>query len=73
MHWDGGWPMGFMWFWWILVIAGIAAIVWFVINTTQRRGDKGDEESPEEILKRRFAKGEIDQETYERMLQDLRK
>jgi uncharacterized membrane protein len=28
-------------------------------------------ESPEEIVKRRYAEGEIDRETYERMVGDL--
>jgi uncharacterized membrane protein len=30
-------------------------------------------QSPEQILKRRYAKGELDQQTYERMLGELRK
>lgn len=58
--------MGFMGLWWILGIALVAAVVWALLRA--RRGSiVGPPESPEEILKRRYAKGEIDRETYERM------
>ena len=33
----------------------------------------GGEDSPEAILKRRYASGEVDREEYERKLTDLRK
>jgi uncharacterized membrane protein len=41
-----------------------------------RRSNGGSDkaaEAPEQILKRRYANGEIDQQTYERMLGELRK
>lgn len=71
MHWDG-WHMGGMWLWWLLVIATVAAAIWFVTRTS-RPGGSTSEESPEQILKRRYAKGEIDKDTYQEMLADLRK
>ncbi len=32
----------------------------------------GSSESPEQVLKRRYAKGEIDHATYQRMLTELK-
>lgn len=71
MHWDGGWHMGGMWLWWLLIIAGVALVSWLVFSTARKGGSPAD--SPEAILKKRYAKGEIDRETYERMLDDVRK
>jgi putative membrane protein len=56
--------------WWILSAALIAIVVWAVLKTQSGQGSGS--ESPEEILKRRYAKGEIDRETYQRMLTDLK-
>ena len=58
---------GFMWVIWILLIA---AIVWLVIAVS-RQDRSSREPSPREILDRRYARGEIDKETYERMKKEL--
>lgn len=53
----------------LLWIALIAAIVWAVIRLAQRPGGEHHtphRETPEEILDRRFALGEIDEDTYTR-------
>ena len=71
MHWDGGWHMGGMWVWWLLLIAGVALVSWLLFSMARKGGSSGD--PPEAILKQRYAKGEIDRETYERMLDDLHK
>lgn len=71
MHWYDNWHMGGMWFWWILIIVVVAALIWFALASA-RRGPRPDAESPEQALKRRYANGEIDKETYERMLDDLK-
>ena len=71
MHGDTWWPMGWMGFWWILVAIVIAVGAWYALSATRQGGSKG--ESPEVLLKRRYASGEIDRETYEGMLADLRK
>jgi len=70
MHWHDWHMGGWMGLWWILIIAAIVAVIWFA--TASRRGG-GGRETPEQALKRRYADGEIDRETYERMLSDLRK
>ncbi len=64
---NGGWlgTMGlFHLLFWILVIAGVALIIkWLWQRPAQ--------DSPLEILKRRYARGEIDRETYQRMKREL--
>jgi len=71
MHGWNGWNMGGMWFWWVFIFfIVVAAISFFVVFS--RRNQKRMVESPEQIVKRRFAKGEITRETYNRMLSDLR-
>ncbi len=70
--WHGVGHMGGMWFWWLLGIAIIGVVAWALIKPSSRpAGDKGS--TPEELLKRRYAEGDIDKEEYEERLQDLRK
>jgi uncharacterized membrane protein len=59
-----------MGFWSILVVALIVLGSWYALSAARQGGSKG--ESPEAIVKRRYASGEIDRGTYERMLADLR-
>ncbi|GGR74214.1 hypothetical protein GCM10010169_17590 [Micromonospora fulviviridis] len=60
------------WIWMILMpvvwVALIAVIVWAVARAIQRPGDNGRQvrETPQEILDRRFALGEIDAVEYRR-------
>lgn len=72
MPWNGYWHMGWMALWWIFGIALVVLLVWALVIRSPFRPDGGGE-SPEQILKRRYAKGEIDRDTYERMLTDLKK
>ena len=66
-HFFGG---GFMWIFWVLIIVGI-----FFIFQTMTKGSSGnslpDKESPLEILKKRYALGEIEEEEYERRRKEL--
>ena len=55
---------GFMWLFWILLIV---VIVWVVKAATSADGKRdSSHRSPLEILQERFARGEIDEEEYER-------
>jgi putative membrane protein len=63
--------MGFMWLFWIGLIV---LVVWLVVRVVSGGATRGDpQELPEQILKRRYARGEIDKEEYERRLSDLRR
>ena len=62
MGWFGG---IFMIAFWVLVIAGVVFLVrWLVVSSRKsERGSGGD--SPLEILKSRYARGEINKEEFE--------
>lgn len=63
--------------WWMIVwwIVGIVVLTWLVRLATGSHGGPGarSEDAPEQILKRRYASGEIDREEYQRRLEDLRR
>lgn len=71
-HWNGIEHFGAMSLWWIIGIVLIVALVWAVARPTGRNDPDGGP-SAEEILKRRYARGEIDKDQYESRLQDLRR
>jgi len=73
MHGFGGMG-GFMGFGWLIWIIIIGVIVWAVTQfSKQRSGAHRDtgEQSPEDILKQRYARGEITREEYIKIKQDL--
>jgi putative membrane protein len=66
-HWMGGLLVLLSW---VLSTAGMVAIVrWFFLRFA--RGSAASQESPLEILKRRYAKGEIDKAEFEEKKKDL--
>lgn len=72
----GGYPMmgygGFGWFfmavWWVLIVLGIALLVRWAVNQS-RHSERG--RSALDILKDRYAKGEIDKKEFEEKKKDL--
>jgi putative membrane protein len=62
--WHGG---GYMWIVLLIVFLIVVYLLWQ--NTRSRTED--DKETPLEILKKRFAKGEISKEQFEQMKKDL--
>lgn len=66
MHpmWGWGWGFGMMammlLFWGVVIFAGVVGIRWFIGQTKQPRGD-----STMEILRERFARGEIEKDEFE--------
>lgn len=67
-----GWHMGWMAIFWVVLII---AIVWLVTRagTTSAPPASSHRKSPEEMLKRRYASGEISQDDYQRMLNEIRR
>ncbi len=77
MHWgDYGWEwmMGFGWFFmiifWALVIIGVLYLTKIIFGSGKKGGT---EEAPLDIIRKRYAKGEITKEEFERMKDDLMK
>ncbi|MBZ0231438.1 MAG: hypothetical protein K8M05_03745 [Deltaproteobacteria bacterium] len=69
--WNGDGHMGWMGIWWIIGAALIALVVWALLRSS--RGPRNtSSESPEHVLKRRYATGEIDHATYQQMLTELK-
>lgn len=67
-HFFGG---GIMWIIWILIIMGVFFIIQNVVKGNARSSN--DNETPIEILKKRYARGEIEEEEYESRLKELEK
>ena len=73
---DFGAHMAWMLTWWIVGLGVLVLFVWAIARaaTPSTPGPPGaSEESPETILKRRYARGEVDHDEYERRLSGLRK
>jgi putative membrane protein len=75
----GGWgPMmhsGFGFggmFMWILLVIVIGVVAYFIIQNIRAKTTGGaTQETPLDILKKRYAKGEISKEDFDRMKRDL--
>jgi putative membrane protein len=71
-----GYGMG--WFWpiimiafWIAVIVGIIFLIRWVVLTTNKGRETKTESSALEILKKRYARGEVNKEEYEKIKKDI--
>ena len=75
----GGWGMGwfggiFMMIFWVLVLVGLVFLIKWLVQTTNRvKSDAGNSNRALEILKERYARGEIDTAKFETMKLELSK
>lgn len=58
---------------WIVGLAILAFLIWIIPRTASGAGPGSREESAEEILKKRYARGEIDEEQFQRMKDELQR
>lgn len=65
-----GFMGGFMWIFWIAVIVGLFFLVRWIVQQGQHAEQKHGESSLE-ILKRRYARGEIDRNEFEQKRKDI--
>ncbi|HUV51338.1 MAG TPA: SHOCT domain-containing protein [Anaerolineae bacterium] len=69
MHYGFGYGGMFMW---IIFLIVIGLLIYFIVQAQKTKGHTPTQnESSLDILKRRYAKGEIAKEEYERMKKDL--
>lgn len=67
-----GWPGFFIMFgFWIVVIVAIVLFIRWLILSSSQRGGRHPEEAALDILKKRYARGEINKEEFEDKKKDL--
>ena len=66
----GVFGMLLMMLFWVLIIVGVVLVVRWLLNQGTQKPSQ-TEESAREILEKRYARGEIDKETFDAMKQDL--
>jgi putative membrane protein len=65
----GGFGMGFMWIFWVAIIVIVMALAWSYTG----KGKRSENSIPSalDMLKQRYARGEISKEEYEEKKKDL--
>ena len=64
-----GYGGGFMW---LIVLVLVGVVIYFLLQVLKSKGSDGSIiETPLDILKKRYAKGEIDKEEFDRKKKDL--
>lgn len=67
----GGFTMFFMIFFWLLIVGLIITLIWFLIKKGGESSTNPSDESSIEILKKRYARGELDEEEYRRIREEI--
>jgi putative membrane protein len=70
MHYGYGYGYGGL-IMWIVIIILVALAVYFFVKIGKGSLGVGSQESPLDILKKRYAKGEISKDDFERMKKDI--
>ncbi len=71
--WGGGWGLGMvgMLLWWVLIVLGIVLLAKWVFSGSPGRHHREAAGRALEILKERYARGEIDKKEFEEKKRDL--
>jgi len=56
---------------WLILLVGVGLMI--LRGAASFSGSRAADESAEEIVRRRYARGEISREEYERLMRDLRR
>ena len=67
----GGMWMFFHFLFWILIIIGAVLLIVWIVRQSGRYERGHGEEPPVDILRKRYARGEISKEEFERMKKDI--
>lgn len=69
----GGFGFGgiFMILWWVLVIVGIVVLVKWITSTSNSGRRRDDDGKALDILRERYARGEIDEQEFQKRKRDL--
>ena len=70
----GGFGLGwvFMVLWWVVILALVVGLIrWLFTGHANGSGSRPADKRHMDILKERYARGDIDRETYERMRREL--
>lgn len=69
--WGSGSGMIFMGLFWLLILALLITLIWFLIQKGAGSSQSSNDDSPLEILKKRYARGEISEEEYRKMKKEI--
>ncbi len=73
-HMAYGWGGWWMWLWPLFLIIFVVIVIWLLAKGARSRGDGGiHRQTPEDILKERYARGEIDHDEYRKRMEELRR
>ena len=67
----GGFGGLFMILWWVLIIAGIVVLVKWMGTSSDKGGQVGGSKTALDILNERYARGEIDEQEFQKKKRDL--
>jgi len=64
-----------LWLWWALILAGVIVLAVWLARTLGQAPSGGSSypraESAEDVLRQRYARGEIDREEFQQRIDDL--
>lgn len=66
-----GFGGGFMILWWIVIIAVVVMLVKWLVSSYGTSGRSSQENTAMEILKERYARGEIDEQEFQKRKREL--